>query len=735
MTTIDISSNLLEDNNVISLEQIQLNNINNIVPTMIDDIPVQQAISFSLGDSIEFNYNENENENWTKGVIAHCNADNTYHIHYQHGELTELNVHKQFIRFNEQDGFDDCSDTESVNSVNSIFFNKAKRELNNDVFQSPKLSSTMYKRPSNKSNEKPTIMNMLKKTASGYLYTKDKLKHQDDNQYARVSTAKDPHIDSESNSSETVVEEKSLINNEFLSKEELIALLTIKLKTVKKYEFESAKKEIISNNLVSMSSTHLDIIASYLNSQKMIYTESSYYTSTWLNYLMIPTILISASASVISGSGNSIPHASLIISCITAFSAFLLSIINYLKLDAASEAHKISAHQYDKLQSHIMFFSGRVLLFSEASFHFAARTQIEDKKLLEAKLNVLKRNDDDIDNIKRKIANMKLSFQQQEKEINDDIKKIDDELTIIIDKIDENTDTETEIVNTLRNQREEKEKSIEIKKTDKKKIKQEYNDKKNNQKAEIETFLTTRCKAIDREGDFARIELNSQENNIVGELLKDIKHEIEVVQERIKDIKETNQFEVPKAIRNRYPIIYNANVFSWIKTIEDYKLILTIKLWIYKNKKQYCENCICECYNILQNNPQLNAASKKNINDEILKFNKLKKKCDEIESFIFESSVSLSISYTEIDSIFEHEKKQGDLKKKWKYLFFLCPWILNVVHNDNWVEDTFIYFIYDNASKKKKKLQGLEGADNNDEKKVFWFKDTDHKDDLDNILV
>ena len=54
MTTIDISSNLLEDNNIISLEQYYY------------DIPVQQAISFLLGDSIEFNYNENENENWTK---------------------------------------------------------------------------------------------------------------------------------------------------------------------------------------------------------------------------------------------------------------------------------------------------------------------------------------------------------------------------------------------------------------------------------------------------------------------------------------------------------------------------------------------------------------------------------------------------------------------------------------------------------------------------------------------
>jgi hypothetical protein len=38
-----------------------------------------------------------------------------------------------------------------------------------------------------------------------------------------------------------------------------------------------------------------------------------------------------------------------------AMIAFLLALVNYFKLDAASEAHKISAHQYDKLQSSVEF--------------------------------------------------------------------------------------------------------------------------------------------------------------------------------------------------------------------------------------------------------------------------------------------------------------------------------------------------------------------------------------------
>ena len=42
-----------------------------------------------------------------------------------------------------------------------------------------------------------------------------------------------------------------------------------------------------------------------------------------------------------------------------------MAIINYLKLDAQSEAHKISAHQYDTLLTKTEFESGQVLLFGD----------------------------------------------------------------------------------------------------------------------------------------------------------------------------------------------------------------------------------------------------------------------------------------------------------------------------------------------------------------------------------
>ena len=48
---------------------------------------------------------------------------------------------------------------------------------------------------------------------------------------------------------------------------------------------------------------------------------------------------------------------------LNAFISFLLAIVSYMKLDTQAEAHKTSAHQYDKLQSSCEFSSGYFLLF------------------------------------------------------------------------------------------------------------------------------------------------------------------------------------------------------------------------------------------------------------------------------------------------------------------------------------------------------------------------------------
>jgi len=81
--------------------------------------------------------------------------------------------------------------------------------------------------------------------------------------------------------------------------------------------------------------------------------------------LMMPAILLSTAATVLASVVADYSWGSILISSVNAIIAFLLAIVNYLKLDAASEAHKISSHQYDKLQSSVEFTSGSILLFRD----------------------------------------------------------------------------------------------------------------------------------------------------------------------------------------------------------------------------------------------------------------------------------------------------------------------------------------------------------------------------------
>ena len=112
-------------------------------------------------------------------------------------------------------------------------------------------------------------------------------------------------------------------------------------------------------------SSALDIIATYLKGQKLIYMESKLYCEIRLNYLMLPSILLSTAATVLATIIKEYVWGSYFIAGINGLIAFLLAIVNYLKLDAASQAHKTSAHQYDKLQTNIEFMSGKVLLFKD----------------------------------------------------------------------------------------------------------------------------------------------------------------------------------------------------------------------------------------------------------------------------------------------------------------------------------------------------------------------------------
>lgn len=117
----------------------------------------------------------------------------------------------------------------------------------------------------------------------------------------------------------------------------------------------------------SNNSLICDILAMYLKGQRTLYTEAKTYCEQRLNFLMLPAIFITALCTILSLVLKDFSYGPTIVSSLNGFNAFILALINYLKLDARAEAHRVSAYKFDKVQSYVEFNAGKILFMTSAS--------------------------------------------------------------------------------------------------------------------------------------------------------------------------------------------------------------------------------------------------------------------------------------------------------------------------------------------------------------------------------
>ena len=161
-----------------------------------------------------------------------------------------------------------------------------------------------------------------------------------------------------------------------------------KFKQLAYHDVEKTLDKYYDMELDNKYSSELDILTTFMKGQKNVYIQAKYLSQWRLNCLIIPSLIITCGITVLSPVFTCTSTHAWIISGLNALIGFILSIINFLKLESSTTMYLQLANHYDKMETSLEMTNSKLILMeTENEKRTLVLNQIKD---IEQKLNEMK---------------------------------------------------------------------------------------------------------------------------------------------------------------------------------------------------------------------------------------------------------------------------------------------------------------------------------------------------------